>query len=160
MQTTDLPFLQFLRNFLHLILPIYQRRYRWTAQHCERLVDDAFRAGADPEIRSHYVGMITTMSPHHSSGPWYSPLTIVDGQPAACPAGQLRCRPFRAALCMCPCCHATMPTCIRAHSEDSLPAFEEQTKLSCWVLCLRTPGHEDAGWSGRRGVRAGCLRVI
>ena len=80
MQTTDLPFLQFLRNFLHLILPIYQRRYRWTAQHCERLVDDALRAGADPKIRSHYVGMITTMSPHHSSGPWYSPLTIVDGQ--------------------------------------------------------------------------------
>ena len=26
-------------------------------------------------------------------------------------------------------------------------------KLSCGVLCLRTPGHEDAGWSGRRGVR-------
>ena len=80
MQTTDLPFLQFLRNAPQLLLPIYQRRYRWTAQHCERLVADALRAGADPEIRSHYVGMITTVSPHHSSGPWHSPLTIVDGQ--------------------------------------------------------------------------------
>ena len=80
MQVIDLPLLQFLRNASQLILPIYQRRYRWTTQTYDRLIADALRVGTDPGICSHYVGMITTVSPHPSNGPWQASLTVVDGQ--------------------------------------------------------------------------------
>ena len=106
MQTTDLSFRLFLRNAPQLVLPIYPRRYRWTAQHCERLVLDALRAGADPEIRSHCAGMITTrgaasfqrtpaLSAHHRGRPAANRHTLDAARRfslGACP-GKRRARP-------------------------------------------------------------------
>ena len=80
MQTTDLPILEFLKNAAQLKLPLYQRWYDWKTDHCDRLLDDALRTGSDPGINNHYVGTITTVSPHPSQGVWPRPLTVVDGQ--------------------------------------------------------------------------------
>ena len=80
MQTTNLAMLQFQQNAAQLKLPLYQRWYKWTTDHCDRLLDDALRTGSDKGTNNHYVGTITTVSPHPSEGGWPNPLTVVDGQ--------------------------------------------------------------------------------
>ena len=80
MQTTDLPMVEFLKNANQLKLALYQRWYDWKTDHCDRLLGDALRTGSDPDINNHYVGTITTVSPHPSQGAWPHALTVVDGQ--------------------------------------------------------------------------------
>ena len=80
MQANDLPILDFIRNAFQLRLPLYQRWYDWTTDHCDRLLEDALRTGSDRAIDNHYVGTITTMLPHDAKRTASHPLTVVDGQ--------------------------------------------------------------------------------
>ena len=72
--------LPFIRNAPQLEVPLFQRWYDWDISHCERLWDDAMRVGSDPAIHNHYLGAVTTTSPHPSEGAWEGPTTLVDGQ--------------------------------------------------------------------------------
>ena len=78
--TRVIPLLPFIRTSLQLALPLFQRWYDWEISHCERLFDDAMRAGSDPGIHNHYLGAVTTTSPHPSEGAWDGPLVVADGQ--------------------------------------------------------------------------------
>lgn len=72
--------LPFIRNSPQLEVPLFQRWYDWDISHCERLWDDAMRVGSNPAIHNHYLGAVTTTSPHPSEGAWEGPTTLVDGQ--------------------------------------------------------------------------------
>ena len=80
MQANDLPILDFIRNAVQLRLPLYQRWYDWTTDHCDRLLEDALRTGSDSAIDNHYVGTITTMLPPDAKRTASHPLTVIDGQ--------------------------------------------------------------------------------
>ena len=80
MQANDLPILDFIRNAFQLGLSLYQRRYDWTTDHCDRLLEDALRTGSDSAIDNHYVGTITTMLPPDAKRTASHPLTVIDGQ--------------------------------------------------------------------------------
>ena len=80
MPANYLSILYFIRNAFQFRLPLCQRWYDWTTDHCDRLLEDALRTGSDRAIDSHYVGTITTMFPPDAKRTASHPLTVIDGQ--------------------------------------------------------------------------------
>ena len=44
-------------------IPIYQRKYSWEKEHCERLLEDIIKVAEDEKRSSHFIGSIIYMAP-------------------------------------------------------------------------------------------------
>ena len=78
-ETLFLPFIGGLKQF---VIPIYQRKYSWEVEHCERLFNDIIIAGnSDEPNTSHFFGSIV-----YVSGDEFASITgmqrwlVIDGQ--------------------------------------------------------------------------------
>lgn len=69
--------LKFLRENQQFIIPIYQRKYSWTAQQCQQLWDDIWRAGSQENAAGHFVGSIVYIADTDAHN---SALLVIDGQ--------------------------------------------------------------------------------
>ncbi|GGM52035.1 DUF262 domain-containing protein [Microbacterium saperdae] len=59
-----------------IVVPVYQRQYRWDIGGCERLLSDVRAVAADDDAHRHFIGSI--LSAHDSTGD--SDLILIDGQ--------------------------------------------------------------------------------
>jgi hypothetical protein len=59
-----------------IVVPVYQRQYRWDIGGCERLLSDVRAVAAEDDAHRHFIGSI--LSAHDSSGD--SDLILIDGQ--------------------------------------------------------------------------------
>ncbi|MBX3103807.1 MAG: DUF262 domain-containing protein [Cryobacterium sp.] len=57
-----------------IVVPVYQRQYRWEIDGCEQLLNDIRRVSDDDESQSHFLGSIL------SSASTASELVLIDGQ--------------------------------------------------------------------------------
>ena len=57
------------------IIPIYQRKYKWTSEQCNRLIDDMVRAGETQ--KEHFTGTVVYQEPAAGS---FKKAYLVDGQ--------------------------------------------------------------------------------
>lgn len=77
-QETD--FISFLEGSKQFQIPIYQRKYSWAPEHCEKLFDDILKAGKDDEIPSHFFGSIVYVLEGVYSATGVKRLLVIDGQ--------------------------------------------------------------------------------
>ena len=80
MQAKETSFLRFLRVPNQFRIPIFQRRYSWEEQHCEKLWQDVLRIGQNDEISSHFLGSIVYIEPGSQNVSAVSELLVIDGQ--------------------------------------------------------------------------------
>ena len=81
MRATVTPILEFLEGSQQFVIPIYQRRYSWEKQHCQRLWDDVLHIGGNPESSSHFFGSIVYMEPEEPQNLGaVRQLLVIDGQ--------------------------------------------------------------------------------
>ena len=59
-----------------IVVPVYQRQYRWDIGGCERLLSDVRAVAAEDDAHRHFIGSI--LSAHDSTGD--SDLILIDGQ--------------------------------------------------------------------------------
>ncbi|MEV4667525.1 DUF262 domain-containing protein [Microbacterium sp. LWO12-1.2] len=59
-----------------IVVPVYQRQYRWDIGGCERLLSDVRAVAAEDDAHRHFIGSI--LSAHDSAGD--SDLILIDGQ--------------------------------------------------------------------------------
>ena len=59
-----------------IVVPVYQRQYRWDIGGCERLLSDVRAVASEDDAHRHFIGSI--LSAHDSSGD--SDLILIDGQ--------------------------------------------------------------------------------
>ncbi len=80
MQASEANLLQFLDNRQQFMVPIFQRRYSWQQEDCEKLWNDVLRAGQNENIPSYFLGSIVSMQhgTDHTSG--VTQLVLIDGQ--------------------------------------------------------------------------------
>lgn len=72
--------LDFLLKAQHFQIPIYQRTYSWTEQHCRQLWEDLIRAGRSSGIKSHFLGAIVFIDKGLSGVTHHAPRQVIDGQ--------------------------------------------------------------------------------
>ena len=80
MQAKETSFLRFLQVPNQFRIPIFQRRYSWKEQHCEKLWQDVLRVGRDNEISSHFLGSIVYIEPGLQNVSAVSESLVIDGQ--------------------------------------------------------------------------------
>lgn len=80
MKATEAKVLEFIRKSPQFIIPIYQRNYSWTEEHCRQLWDDIVRAGSNESISAHFVGSIVYVEKGMYQVSSQSPLLVIDGQ--------------------------------------------------------------------------------
>ena len=80
MQATETSFLRFLQVPNQFRIPIFQRRYSWEEQHCEKLWQDVLRVGRDNEVSSHFLGSIVYIGPGVQNVAAVPESLVIDGQ--------------------------------------------------------------------------------
>ena len=80
MQAKETNFLRFLQVPNQFRIPIFQRRYSWEEQHCNKLWQDILRVGQDDEIPSHFLGSIVYIEPGIQNVSAVSESLVIDGQ--------------------------------------------------------------------------------
>src|SRR6478609_2949680 len=60
-----------------IVVPVYQRQYRWDIGGCERLLSDVRAVAAEDDAHRHFIGSI--LSAEDGSGP-DADLILIDGQ--------------------------------------------------------------------------------
>jgi len=81
MRATVTPILNFLEGSKQFVIPIYQRKYSWEKQQCQRLWDDILRIGINSESSSHFFGSIVYMDPEEPQNVGsVRQAIIIDGQ--------------------------------------------------------------------------------
>jgi uncharacterized protein with ParB-like and HNH nuclease domain len=80
MKATEANLLAFLKKSPQFVIPIYQRTYSWTFKECRQLWDDILRAGANNNIRVHFIGSIVYIESGLSQVSHQAPLLVIDGQ--------------------------------------------------------------------------------
>ena len=79
MHAQEQVFLEFQRAAFQLVLPLFQRRYRWDLSDAEKWYRDILRAGRSSDA-TYYVGAIVYIAPDLSRAGARAPFSIVDGQ--------------------------------------------------------------------------------
>ena len=79
METTQDGLLDFLHQKATFEIPIYQRRYSWKTQQCERIFKDIMKVGNKPS-QFHFFGSIVAIKPSGTLGTSIKHLEIIDGQ--------------------------------------------------------------------------------
>lgn len=69
--------LKFVHDARQFVIPIYQRKYSWTAAQCEQLWRDISRAGNASGASGHFIGSIVYVA---DSDAHNAPLLVIDGQ--------------------------------------------------------------------------------
>lgn len=77
MKANEENLLKFLDGTKQFILPIYQRRYSWTKEQCEQLLEDVCRIGRNENITSHFLGSIVSREEVSTR---VQQLYVIDGQ--------------------------------------------------------------------------------
>jgi len=72
--------LEFISKSSQFVIPIYQRTYSWTEKECLQLWEDILRAGANDQIKAHFIGSIVYIQDGQYSVTAQSPLLVIDGQ--------------------------------------------------------------------------------
>lgn len=80
MKAKETRVLDFMSNAPQFVIPIYQRNYSWTEQHCRQLWNDILRAGSNEAITGHFIGSIVYVEEGLSNVSLKSPLLVIDGQ--------------------------------------------------------------------------------
>jgi uncharacterized protein with ParB-like and HNH nuclease domain len=80
MKAEALPLLKFLKSSPQLTIPIYQRTYSWTIEHCEQLWNDILRVGASNRVTAHFIGSIVYVEKDLQTVGNPSALLVIDGQ--------------------------------------------------------------------------------
>lgn len=80
MKAVEASLLQFLKKSPQFVIPIYQRTYSWTDRECAQLWGDIMRAGANDEVRAHFVGSVVYIEKGLYQVSSQSPLLVIDGQ--------------------------------------------------------------------------------
>ena len=80
MKASEANLLRFLDGKKQFQVPIFQRRYSWQKEDCEKLWNDVLRAGQNEDIPSYFLGSIVSMQHgiDHASG--VTQLVLIDGQ--------------------------------------------------------------------------------
>ena len=79
METSQTGLLDFLDQRARFEIPIYQRRYSWKTQQCERLFKDIMKVGKK-DSQFHFFGSIVAIKPSGTLGKSLKYLEIIDGQ--------------------------------------------------------------------------------
>jgi len=80
MKAEETNFLRFLNSPKQLIIPIYQRVYRWDQKQCMQLWKDIIRVGSDKDISGHFVGSIVYVEKGLYQVSALPRLLVIDGQ--------------------------------------------------------------------------------
>ena len=80
MKASEANLLRFLEGTKQFQVPIFQRRYSWKKEDCEKLWNDVLRTGQNENIPSYFLGSIVSMQHgiDHTSG--VKQLVLIDGQ--------------------------------------------------------------------------------
>lgn len=80
MKASEANLLRFLEGPKQFQVPIFQRRYSWKKEDCEKLWNDVLRTGQNEDIPSYFLGSIVSMQYglHDTSG--IIQLVLIDGQ--------------------------------------------------------------------------------
>ncbi|MGE7662869.1 GmrSD restriction endonuclease domain-containing protein [Peribacillus sp. NPDC097197] len=79
-KASETNFLKFLQGTKQFIIPIYQRKYSWTAEQCKQLWNDILRASKDDDIKGHFVGSIVYIEKGLYQISAVPQLLVIDGQ--------------------------------------------------------------------------------
>ena len=80
MKAQQLFVLRFMRQATQFIIPIYQRHYAWTKEHCGELWDDIMRTGESRSAAPHFIGSIVYTDAELELVAHEDPMLIIDGQ--------------------------------------------------------------------------------
>ena len=72
--------LTFLQRPQQFSIPIFQRRYSWTKEDCQQLLDDILRVGSNDEIKAHFLGSIVYIDRQLTAIGGIPKLLVIDGQ--------------------------------------------------------------------------------
>ncbi len=79
MKAEDTPLIQLLDGMKQFIVPIFQRDYSWGTKHCQQLLNDILRVGADPNMKAHFLGSVVYIAAEDNQAAiprWL----VIDGQ--------------------------------------------------------------------------------
>ena len=79
LKANEIKFLEFVKHASKFVIPIYQRTYSWDEKQCEQLFNDILHAGADDDIKLHFVGSIVYIQ-DGISAVMNSAWQVIDGQ--------------------------------------------------------------------------------
>ena len=81
MRATEANLLEFIHGNLQFQVPIYQRRYDWGEEECEKLWAAVLDAGEDKSIRSYFLGSIVYIKKdNHHASTRIRTFYLIDGQ--------------------------------------------------------------------------------
>ncbi len=80
MKATEANLLQFMKAPKQFVIPIYQRTYSWSKDHCSQLWDDIVRGAADPTVSGHFIGSVVYIERGLYQVTSVPQLLVIDGQ--------------------------------------------------------------------------------
>jgi|SRR5690554_289989 len=80
MRANQTNLLRFMQGTKQFIVPIYQRKYNWTREHCKQLWDDILRVATNDKVNSHFIGSIVYVERGLYSVSSVPKLSLIDGQ--------------------------------------------------------------------------------
>ena len=80
MKASEANLLKFLEGTKQFQVPIFQRRYSWKKEDCEKLWNDVLSAGQNEDIPSYFLGSIVSMQHDINHTSEITQLVLIDGQ--------------------------------------------------------------------------------
>lgn len=79
MNAQDTPFTELFDGPKQFIVPVFQRDYSWGTKQCLRLWNDILRAGANENVKAHFIGSIVYVAAEETSAK-ITRWLVIDGQ--------------------------------------------------------------------------------
>jgi predicted transport protein len=79
MKAVDRPFTRIINGTTQFVIPVFQRDYSWTENHCDRLWKDVLQVGRDQGERKHFLGSVVYISTGDTSA-GFTRWLLIDGQ--------------------------------------------------------------------------------
>lgn len=80
MKATESPLVNLLKGPRQFLIPIYQRAYSWTEEHCEQLWDDVLRVAENDCYPAHFIGSVVYIEHGLYQATAIPQLLVIDGQ--------------------------------------------------------------------------------
>ncbi len=80
MKASETSFTSFMQKTGQFSIPIYQRKYSWTKEQCDRLWNDVVKAGQDESINGHFIGSVVYVHEGAYEHVTVPEMLVIDGQ--------------------------------------------------------------------------------
>ena len=79
MKAHEQPLINFLNNTQQFVIPIYQRKYSWSEEHCEKIWQDLIKIIDDDNLPYHFIGSFVRVENRFDTNDIPQQL-VIDGQ--------------------------------------------------------------------------------